>query len=67
MELRATLALAGIALLLLMSSGFINARRGIGRWSLVPWDYVMMLAALLLIALAAHAAELWRDAGFGWG
>lgn len=63
MEMRATLLLAGVAVLLLIGSGFANARRGIGRWSLVPWDYVMILAAVGLLALAAHVAVLWRDAG----
>ncbi len=65
MTAQATLTLAALAFALLVTSGALNARRGIGRWSLVPWDYVMMLSALALIALAAHAAVLWRDGGFG--
>jgi len=63
MTLQATLTLAGMALLLLVGSGLANARRGIDRWALLPWDYVMMLAAIALIALIAHAATLWRDFG----
>lgn len=39
----------------------MNARRGISRWSHIPWDYLMMLAAILLMAALAHAAILWRD------
>lgn len=63
MELRATLLLAGLAALLLVGSGFANARRGISRWSLVPWDYAMILAAIALIGLLVHLAVLWRDSG----
>lgn len=63
MQMTATLMLAGLAALLLVGSGFANARRGIGRWSLIPWDYAMILAAIILIALAAHLAILWRDGG----
>jgi len=61
MELRATLLLAGLAALLLLGSGFANAKRGIGRWSLIPWDYAMILAAIALIALVARLATLWRN------
>ncbi len=59
----ATLAGAGAALALLLLSGFAQARRGIGRLSLVPWDYLMILAAILLLAALVHMAILWRD---GW-
>ena len=63
MEITATLLLAGLAAVILVGSGFANARRGIGRWSLIPWDYAMILSAIILIALAAHLAILWRDVG----
>lgn len=59
-----TWVVAAVAAALLLLSGRMQARRGIGRWSLVPWDYAMILAALLLLAALAHAAVLWRD---GWG
>jgi hypothetical protein len=54
---------AGLLALLLLSAR-LQARRGIDRiHSLVPWDYVMILSAILLILLLAHGAILWRD---GW-
>ncbi len=58
-----TLAGAGAALALLLVSGFLNARRGIGRLSFVPWDYVMILSAIFLLAALVRMAVLWRD---GW-
>lgn len=58
-----TLTAGGLALALLLLAGRMQARRGIGRWSLVPWDYAMILAAIVLMAALAHAAVLWRD---GW-
>jgi hypothetical protein len=58
-----TLAGAGLALALLLLAARMQARRGIGRWSHVPWDYAMILAALLLLGALGHAAVLWRD---GW-
>ena len=55
---------AGLGLIaLLLVAGRLHAQRGIGRLSFVPWDYVMILVAVLLIALFAHGAILWRD---GW-
>ncbi|MFN7398388.1 MAG: hypothetical protein ACK5SX_04815 [Sandaracinobacter sp.] len=59
----ATLAGAGAALAMLLLSGFLQARRGIGRLSLVPWDYLMILSAILLLAGLVRMAILWRD---GW-
>jgi len=59
----ATLAGAGVALVMLLLSGFLQARRGIGRLSLVPWDYLMILSAILLLAGLGRMAILWRD---GW-
>jgi hypothetical protein len=58
-----TLAGGGLALGMLLLSGFMQARRGIGRLSLVPWDYLMILSAILLLAALVHMAILWRD---GW-
>lgn len=58
-----SLVAAGAAILTLLVAGRMQARRGIGRLSLVPWDYVMILSALLLLGLLAHMAILWRD---GW-
>ncbi len=59
----ATLAGGGAALLVLVLAGLMNARRGIGRLSLVPWDYLMILSAILLLAALVHMGVLWRD---GW-
>ena len=58
-----TLSGAAAALAVLLLSGFLHARRGIGRLSLIPWDYLMILAAILLIAAVVRMAVLWRD---GW-
>lgn len=58
-----TLGAGAGLLLLLILAGRMHAQRGIGRLSFVPWDYVMILAAIFLIMLAAHGAILWRD---GW-
>jgi hypothetical protein len=58
-----TIAAGTAALLLLLAAAFLNARRGIGPASLVPWDYAMILAAILLLAALVRAAVLWRD---GW-
>lgn len=52
---------AEIALAVLAGAGWLNARRGIGRWSLVPWDYAMILSAMLLGVALYHLAILWRD------
>lgn len=59
----ATIIGGSLALAVLLLSARMNARRGIGRWSHVPWDYLMLLAAILLVITLAHAAILWRD---GW-
>ena len=56
-----TITIGAIAFVALAVSGYAQARRGIGRWSLVPWDYVMICAAVILLAAAAHLAILWRD------
>lgn len=57
------LAVTGTSLVLLILSGFAQARRGIGRWSLLPWDYVMLLSAIGLVVALARLALLWRDGG----
>jgi hypothetical protein len=59
----ATLAGAGMALIMLVLAGAMHARRGIGRLSFVPWDYLMILSAILLLAALVRIAILWRD---GW-
>lgn len=56
-----TFAGLGASLLLLLVAARMQARRGIGRASLVPWDYLMILAVIGLLAAGAHLAELWRD------
>lgn len=62
----ATLLSAGLALATLIGAGWMNARRGIGRWSLVPWDYAMLLSAILLGVALTHIAILWRDGAVPW-
>lgn len=57
------LAAAGAILsaLVLLIAGYFNARRGLSGLSLIPWDYVMILAAILLVVSLAQLAMLWRD------
>lgn len=59
----ATFAAGAVALLLLAASALLHARRGIGRLSLLPWDYLLILSAILLLAAAMHGVQLWRQ---GW-
>ncbi len=61
MSTTTTLLAAGFCLLGLILSGWSSRRRGIDRWSLVPWDYLMVLFAALLLAALAHLATRWRD------
>lgn len=56
-----TMLAAGFCLFGLLLSGWSSRRRGIDRWSLVPWDYLLVLFAALLLAALAHLAVLWRD------
>ena len=58
-----SLLLAGLASGTLLLAGVLQARRSIGRLSFLPWDYVMITAAIALIGLLGHMAILWRD---GW-
>ena len=57
------LALAGaiFCAVVLLLAGFMNSRRGISRVSLIPWDYVMIIAAIVLVVLLAQLATIWRD------
>ncbi len=59
----ATLAGGIAALLLLALSALLHARRGIGRLSLAPWDYLLILSAILLLMAIVHGIGLWRQ---GW-
>lgn len=61
MSLAATLAAIAVLALLLVASAILQSRRGLGGWSLLPWDYVMILSAILLLISLAHGATLWRD------
>lgn len=61
MPLVPALILGGVSLMLLVLGGLANARRGIGRWSLIPWDYVMLLAAVSLVASLALLADALRN------
>ncbi|MFA7440255.1 MAG: hypothetical protein WCZ66_04710 [Sphingomonadaceae bacterium] len=60
MPVTPALILGGVSLALLLLGGIANARRGIGRWSLIPWDYIMLLAAVSLVASLALLADAWR-------
>lgn len=55
-------ALCAVSLLGLVSAA-LNARRGIGRWSLVPWDWLLVAALFGAVMLGAHAARLWSAGG----
>lgn len=61
MDWTVSLAAAAVAFMALLGAGYMQARRGIGRLSILPWDYLMILAALALLGLLAHLAILWRD------
>lgn len=61
MGAKLTLIGAGLALFGLLLSGWSSRRRGIDRWSLLPWDHLMILFAALLLAALAHLAMLWRQ------
>ncbi|MFN7176499.1 MAG: hypothetical protein ACK4MX_06370 [Thermaurantiacus sp.] len=39
----------------------MNARRGIGRWSLVPWDWLLVATLFGAVMLGAYAARLWSE------
>lgn len=61
MGFQITLVAAAICAAILLVAGWFNARRGLSGLSLVPWDYVMIVAAILLVVCLAHIAMLWRD------
>lgn len=55
------LACTALAASVLGLAAWSNRRRGIDRWSLVPWDWLMILATIALIIALAHLAIDWRD------
>ena len=57
----ATMFAAAFCLSGLLLSGWSSRRRGIDRWSLVPWDHLMVLFGALLLAALSHLAGLWRS------
>ena len=61
MGFQLTLIAAAICAMLLLMAGYFNARRGLSGLSLIPWDYVMIVAAILLVVCLGHMAMLWRD------
>ena len=61
MTIELAIAAAILSALLLLIAGYFNARRGLSGLSLIPWDYVMIAAAILLVVSLAQLAMLWRD------
>lgn len=61
MGVKLTLMAAGLALFGLLLAGRSSRRRGIDGWSLLPWDYLMILFAAVLLAALAHLVLLWRQ------
>ncbi|MFQ3594655.1 MAG: hypothetical protein SNJ63_00895 [Sphingomonadaceae bacterium] len=57
--LAAFTALAGAVAVLAMLA---DRRRGIGRLSFLPWDFVMVGAALLFLILLVRAIGFWMSA-----
>lgn len=64
MSANTTLFAAAVCLFGLLLAGWSSRRRGIDRWSLLPWDYLMVLFGAMLLAALAHLAALWRDGAF---
>ncbi len=58
MGLHATLAAFGLLCAIGLASAWVNARRGIGRWSLIPWDWLMVAALFGALMLGARMAAL---------
>lgn len=52
---------AAILLGLLIVSAVMHKRRGLGRMSWLPWDYLMILWAIMLVGALAQWASHWRD------
>lgn len=63
MTLASTLSALAAVLLLGLAAARANARRGIGRWSLVPWDWILVAAVFAALLLAARAASLLAGRG----
>ncbi len=64
MDLISTLTLAATAMLATILFGWIGARpaKVFGRPRLVPWQFLMMLAFVVVIAALVHAVALVRAA-----
>jgi hypothetical protein len=63
MSLVPTLWALGAVSLLGLVSALLNARRGIGAWSLLPWDWLMVLCLFAGLILGARAVSLWSATG----
>lgn len=59
MSLSVAFWVAGVLLAVLLVSGFFNYRRGISAWSMIPWDYLFLFAAFLLVLTLGHIAKIW--------
>lgn len=61
----ATLATGAAALALLLLAALLHARRRLSGVGLLPWDYVMIFCAIVLMAVATHGYHLWQE-GWPW-
>ncbi len=51
----------GLSAAISLLAGLMQWRRGLGRWSLPPWDFILLAAAICLLFSGGHLLELWRD------
>lgn len=61
MNLSVSLWTAGVLLAVMLLAGFLNYRRGISAWALVPWDYLFLFAAFLLVLTLGHIVKIWPE------
>lgn len=61
MDWNSTLWMAGAAGAITLLSAVMHRRRGLGPWSLPPWDFILLTAAICLLVAAVHLLTLWRE------
>lgn len=59
----ATITIGLGALLFLLLAAILHARRSISGIGLLPWDYTMIICAIILIAAFTNGVNLWQQ---GW-